>query len=657
MAVGWKRMRLPMTETYTYTLSGINAASFDIDIDTGQLRTKAALDHETKDTYTVTVTANDGELDSDAKTVTITVTDEAELPVFEEGERTVRRVNENTEPNQNIGDPVVATDSDGNTVTYNLTVGNTLFDIVTATGQLKTQTALDHEAMDSHTVTVSASDGVGAVVTISVTIIVNDVNDQPVFVTSATVSDPITSATRTVDENTEPNQNIGDPVVAMDDDADDTLTYSLRGTDSPSFNIDTTNGQLMTKAMLNHETKQSYAVTVRVEDGEGGRDDIPVAITVTDVNEAPKFPSGPIKREVAENDNDGADIGAPVVVTDDPDPEVGAVAYSIADGMPGSGDSAPFAIDNNGQLTLRSGMALDREKQASYTIEVTATDRIGDLTLTATVMVVIDVKDVDEAPTFIDANGNPITVDTRTVVEGVGGNIGAPVVAMDPEKKTVIYKLTGDDKDPFTIGTNGQLKTTAAGLDYENPTATSGNMYQVVVEARDLADEEKANTATITVTITVTNVAEPPMFSEGASTTRSVREETASGTDIGAVLIAVDHEVDDLNQADTLTYSLSGTDASSFMLGGAGGNQLQTKDPLDYEASPTKRAYKVTVRAIDSGGLYDEIMVTITVDNIDEKPMFPVLSTIKPYVYEGIPAKKSLIRMESWWLRMVTKIH
>ena len=117
---------------------------------------------------------------------------------------------------------------------------------------------------------------------------------------------------------------------------------------------------------------------------------------------------------------------------------------------------------------LNSGTALDREEQASYTIEVTATD--GDLT--ATVMVVIDVKDVDEDPTFIDANGNPITadspVDTRTVAEGVEGNIGAPVVAMDPEKKTVIYKLAGADKDPFTIGTNGQLKT--AGLDYENPT-------------------------------------------------------------------------------------------------------------------------------------------------------------------------------------------
>ena len=66
-------------------------------------------------------------------------------------------------------------------------------------------------------------------------------------------------------------------------------------------------------------------------------------------------------------------------------------------------------------------------------------------------------------------NGNPITTDfpvdqTRTVAENVEGNIGAPVVAMDPEKKTVIYKLAGADKDSFTIGTNGQLENRGVGL-------------------------------------------------------------------------------------------------------------------------------------------------------------------------------------------------
>ena len=286
------------TETYTYTLGGSGAPSFDIDIDTGQLRTKAALDHETKDTYTVTVTANDGTDDSEnTATVTITVTDVAESPVFEEGERTVRRVDENTAAGQNIGDPVVATDSDGDTVTY--TLGGThasSFELVTGTGQLRTKTgvSLDHETEDKYTVTVTATDSSSTsnTGTITVTIIVEDVKEKPVFVTSDTNSDPITSASRTVAEDTEAGESIESPVLAEDDD-EDPLEYSLHGDDRASFDIDSTTGQLKTMAMLDYETKHSYSVTVRVEDGRGssGRAEIPVTITVTDVvgDETPMF--------------------------------------------------------------------------------------------------------------------------------------------------------------------------------------------------------------------------------------------------------------------------------------------------------------------------------------------------------------------------------
>ncbi|MDE0682969.1 MAG: cadherin domain-containing protein, partial [Candidatus Poribacteria bacterium] len=55
-------------DALTYTLSGPDAASFEIDNTTGQLKTKANLDYETKNAYTVTVTVSDGSL-----TITITV--------------------------------------------------------------------------------------------------------------------------------------------------------------------------------------------------------------------------------------------------------------------------------------------------------------------------------------------------------------------------------------------------------------------------------------------------------------------------------------------------------------------------------------------------------------------------------------------------------
>ena len=72
----------PDGNTLSYTLGGTDAESFDIDAATGQLKTKAALDIETKSSYSVIVSATDnrnagGGRDptiDDMITVTITVT-------------------------------------------------------------------------------------------------------------------------------------------------------------------------------------------------------------------------------------------------------------------------------------------------------------------------------------------------------------------------------------------------------------------------------------------------------------------------------------------------------------------------------------------------------------------------------------------------------
>ena len=62
-------------------------------------------------------------------------------------------------------------------------------------------------------------------------------------------------------------QPIGDPVEA-DDPANDSLTYSLSGTDVADVTIATMSGQLQTKSALDKETEDSYTVTVSVHDGK-----------------------------------------------------------------------------------------------------------------------------------------------------------------------------------------------------------------------------------------------------------------------------------------------------------------------------------------------------------------------------------------------------
>ena len=98
-------------------------------------------------------------------------------------------------------------------------------------------------------------------------------NNAPVFTEG-------THTTRSVVEHTAFGVDFGDPVSATDED-DDTLEYTLGGTDAGFFSIDSTSGQLSTNAELDdYETKSSYSITVSVSDGNGGTDEITVPIDV-----------------------------------------------------------------------------------------------------------------------------------------------------------------------------------------------------------------------------------------------------------------------------------------------------------------------------------------------------------------------------------------
>ena len=184
-------------DTLTYTLSGNpDASAFDIDSSTGQLKTKAALDYETKNVYTVTITVSDGSL-TDTIAVTINVTDVDEVPTigtpdqppttptpvqintapeFVEGDSTTRVVLENTLAGTNIGNPVSATDSPGNFLAYTLGgVDADSFDIDSG-GQLKAKIPLDYETKRVYSVTITVDDEELSD-TITVIICVIDVND------------------------------------------------------------------------------------------------------------------------------------------------------------------------------------------------------------------------------------------------------------------------------------------------------------------------------------------------------------------------------------------------------------------------------------------------------------------------------------------------
>ena len=136
--------------------------------------------------YEVTVRASDGTMYED-RMVTVTVTDVDEAPVITSGNvaprfataTTTREVAENTAAGQGIGDPVMATDANGDDLAYSL--GGTdmaSFSINSSTGQLMTMAALDYETKMSYMVTVTAMDPDRLSDSIDVTIMVTDVMDE-----------------------------------------------------------------------------------------------------------------------------------------------------------------------------------------------------------------------------------------------------------------------------------------------------------------------------------------------------------------------------------------------------------------------------------------------------------------------------------------------
>ena len=452
-------------DTLTYALGnvtdGTDAASFDIDTGSGQLKTMAELDYETKTSYMVMVTVTDGRNPQnvvnaavdDTITVTIRVANVVEdsdllnRPPRFLMESIDLEVLENTAADENIGEPILAFDADtADSLTYGFdgddaakfTVdegSNTaLFTFNSETGQLKTNRAIpSYEVARGYMVMLTVKDSKDedgesdadeeADNSIPITITVTDTSDRPAFASDET-------GERSVAENTPAGEDIGAPFTATAADTDGEVTYGpLRGADAASFDIDSTTGQLKTKAALDYEVvpaKTSYMVTVTATNDDAVdplSSEISVTITVTDVNEAdPAFATETATRMVDENTAAGEDIGAPVVATDVDSGDT--LTYTL-----GGTDAASFDIDpDTGQLKTKEELNYEVvPAKTSYMVTVTVTDGKDaesnvDTAADDTITVTITVTDVNETPEFADETA------TRSIAENTATDmaIGDP---------------------------------------------------------------------------------------------------------------------------------------------------------------------------------------------------------------------------------------
>ena len=312
----------------------------------------------------------------------------------------------------------------------------------------------------------SAPNGTGAY-TIPVTISVTDVNEPPPKLSAPTVSANATTPSTKIDVSwTAPTttQMSGKPAVSDYD-----VQYKLSGGSTWTDASYTGTG---TSTTLTGLTKgKSYEVQVRAVNAEGDGAWSNSGSAITDANA--------VTRSVDENSASGANVGAAVTATSNPN------SYTLTHALSGT-DASKFEIGSGtGQITVKSGTSLDYETKSSYTVTVTVTAASGgganaqSLDPNApgayTVPVTINVSDVNEPPAFADDTA------TRSIAENsaAGSGIGAVVTATDPDGvakfNTLTYSLTGTDASKFDIGsTTGQITVKTGNIpDYEAKTSYS----------------------------------------------------------------------------------------------------------------------------------------------------------------------------------------
>ena len=458
------------------------------------------------------------------------------------------------------------------------------------------------------------------------------------------------------------------PVVATDvADADDTdngsILYLLSGADAASFDIDSGTGQISVgaSAMLDHETNPAYEVTVTARDPEGLSSSVDVTIKVTDVDEAPEI-SGSSSEMFPEN-GDGV-----VAVFTAVDPEGKSVTWSVETDENVStdldaadvADSALFEISKSGELTFMSKPNFEApaggiaNNSNTYMLVVAASD--GAEAGTAYKKVTVEVTNMDEdATTSIELSSLQPQVSTAITVDYVDG-VGNPLVDADGAANTAIMDPDEDKGETSMIIPTGDVEwqwsksssrtgryTDITGDDVAKtitytPASQDRGMYlRVTATYEDGEGEGKTVVATSMYPVRAFPSGNSgPAFPDDFNAEEDDDQLPMAEADDGAMEgdnVGDPVTANDANN-DRLTYSLeAGTnaaDADVFQIDrmtgqvtvGLGKTVSPAGDTLEPDSVTKQASFTVTIKATDPSGTSDTVVMTITVDEVDEAPVF-----------------------------------
>ena len=578
----------------TYTLSGADASHFSLGATSGALAftqspsLDSPRDADNNNIYQLTITATDQGNNSSQLALSVVVTDAiGKPPAFADLDVSLSV----DEGNSGVIYTAAASDPDGDSLVYAISGTDAAqFSINSASGELAFKSAPDFEqpADDGdnniYQLSVSAEDPVGNQGLQSLEISVTNLNDNsPQF--------DLVANSFTIAENSSSVATL----TASDAD-DDALTFALLASDDSSlFSLDPDSGALAFTSAPDFETAQdsntdnTYELELSVDDGSHTTTQ-EITITVTNVNEAPGFPSATLALSVDENN------AAVFYTAEASDPENDSLTFSIS-----GADQSDFEIDSyDGELQFdhQPDYEAPRNTNNTYYVSVSASD--GEYS--ASVDLTVTVVDVNEAPEYAQGTSQSLQID-----ENSAAAIGVDV-ATDPEQDSLVHSIAGADAGAFSINSVSGNLTYLAPLDYEQPQdADKDNTYKFSVSASD-----GQYTTSLDVTLQITDIDDAsPQFTSASS---QIVDYTSA--QVGAIIYTVsatDPDSDD----DQISYALSGIDSSHFSFNTSSGELAFAQAPSleSPQDDNGDNSYELVITATDPVSNSDDLDLSIKVDD------------------------------------------
>ena len=597
--------------------SGNTDNAFAIGSSSGEITVVDAskLDYETEPTsYNLSITVSDGVNTSSTETVTINVNDlNDNTPVITASQSF--SIDENGENGASIG-TVAATDGDATATTYQdwkITGGNTdnAFGIDSSSGEITVAdgSQLDYETdPTSYNLSITVSDGTNTSSAETVTINVNDLNDNTPVITASQIFG--------IDENSEDGTVVG-TVEVSDGDVTATTYQDWKitgGNTDNAFDINSSSGEITVAdaSQLDYETEpNSYNLSITVSDGSTTSSAETVTINVTDLNDNTPVITASQSFSVDENSANASSVGT-VVVTD---ADVTATTYQDWKITGGNTDNAFDINSSSGEITVADASQLDYETEPnSYNLSITVSD--GSTTSSAET-VTINVTDLNDNTPVITASQSFSVDENSANASSVG-----TVVVTDADATATTYqdwKITGGNTDnAFDINSSsGEITVAdASQLDYE----TEPNSYNLSITVSDGSTTSSAETVTINVTDLNDNT---PVIT--ASQSFGIDENSANATSIG-IVAATDADVTTTTYQD---WKITGgnTDNAFDINSSSGEITVADASQLDYETEPN--SYNLSITVSDGTNISSAETVTINVTDLNDNT--PVITASQSF--------------------------